>query len=37
MMNKITKRLDRALALEDYCPKCLGELDEGWECTGLRL
>lgn len=27
------KDLDRALAQDDYCPKCLGELDTGWECT----
>jgi hypothetical protein len=25
--------LPRELAKEDYCPKCLGELDTGWECN----
>lgn len=25
--------LDKALAREDICPRCLGELDTGWECT----
>jgi hypothetical protein len=26
-------RLHRELAREDSCPKCLGELDTGWECN----
>jgi hypothetical protein len=25
--------LDRAFATDDVCPKCLGELDTGWECN----
>ncbi len=25
--------LAEALVSEDYCPKCLGELDTGWECN----
>jgi hypothetical protein len=25
--------LDIALIAEDHCPKCLGELDTGWECN----
>lgn len=25
--------LNEALAKDDVCPKCLGELDTGWECT----
>ncbi len=29
----MTDKLSRALACEDYCPRCLGELDTGWECT----
>jgi len=31
-MNPI-KPLDKALAHEDVCPRCLGELDTGWECN----
>lgn len=27
------KELAKALTSEDVCPKCLGELDTGWECT----
>ncbi len=23
----------RALALQDVCPRCQGELDTGWECN----
>jgi hypothetical protein len=25
--------LSKALAGEDCCPRCLGELDTGWECN----
>lgn len=25
--------LDKALVEDDICPKCLGELDTGWECN----
>lgn len=25
--------LRKELVKEDYCPKCLGELDTGWECV----
>lgn len=25
--------LDEALISDDVCPKCLGELDTGWECN----
>ena len=25
--------LSKALVEEDVCPKCLGELDTGWECN----
>lgn len=27
------KQLDSALVSDDVCPKCLGELDTGWECN----
>ena len=27
------KELDHELAKEDTCPRCLGELDTGWECN----
>lgn len=29
----IIKRFRQELIKEDCCPKCLGELDEGWECN----
>ncbi len=27
------EKLSEALAQDDHCPKCLGELDTGWECN----
>lgn len=27
------KTLPEVLVEEDVCPKCLGELDTGWECN----
>jgi len=28
-----SKKLEEALVDEDACPKCLGELDTGFECN----
>jgi hypothetical protein len=29
----VPPRLAEALARENFCPRCLGELDTGWECN----
>ena len=29
----MSEPLDRELTKEDTCPRCLGELDTGWECN----
>jgi len=32
-MTDIPIWMKRALAHQDTCPECLGELDTGWECN----
>jgi tRNA(Ile2) C34 agmatinyltransferase TiaS len=32
-MSMEPETLGEALAREDTCPRCLGELDTGWECN----
>lgn len=29
----ISLAVRKAIALDDYCPECGGELDTGWECN----
>lgn len=31
--DSVSASLAAALVEDDYCPRCLGELDTGWECT----
>jgi hypothetical protein len=29
----LAEAFDAAIVEENYCPRCLGELDTGWECN----